>query len=815
MRLSRKFFLPFTSLHIYYVMRRTNFTIPNVFGTLLLVLLSGLLLGQSDTYRSTLASPLNAVSTEGEEGVLWTEDVAARTLTSSTYYSNDGQVKIRNSSRPINYYNEFNQLVPISTQLEKRNNTTWWAPNQPFPTFLHADGSMSLSTGNKTETISFGRNCKIDNQPVEFSLNEINETLIENVVPGVDKDIIFRENGVKYNYILREELNFNGDNLVFSEELDLPEGCKLIEDRSRGVQTEFGWSGSMQVIDQTGNVLATFYEALCYDGANQVAVASYRVKDMDGKIVLETVVSGEWLNSTDRVYPVVIDPIVTGPTTTWTGGSMPSCMIPSYNQDSILVNIPAGITITQLNVTASFYADPWTGAWMQDGAMYFSTDCANTSTFTITGPAGQTAGTAYLDYYNLYNPLTCCFPESCGPQSFYLSYHLGRSAWGTGCNTTYIRYDPLTTSWPFEAVVIGKTPESYGGQWSVPSASICADDCSISGVAYVYYGVAPYTFTHPWSNDTIVQGTNIGCGNGSTAAIMNLEIPNCPVFCDTVNTTLTVPPPTIIDACGVAVSGIPAEQVPLKPVPALNPIYDTLVCSGDPFVINLNSCIPGATLNWMENWSPGTGNIVDTITNNSGAVAITTYSASAEYNGCFSDTLSVPIYIQPLPIPSYTTNPDPVISNMDVNFTDASVFNGANGILWYYTFGDGQDSPDANPVHLYPNPGDYEVCLTVNDDAGCSNSICSVITVVPAELVAPNVVTANGDGTNDYLEFKYLEFYPGNHLTVVNRWGVTVFEKSGYTNDWSPTGHTEGIYYFLLKIDSQEKEYSGFFHLVK
>ena len=118
---------------------------------------------------------------------------------------------------------------------------------------------------------------------------------------------------------------------------------------------------------------------------------------------------------------------------------MPSCWIPAYNQDSILVTIPADVMVTELNVTASFYADPFTGAWMQDGAMYFSTDCDNTTTFTITGVPGQSAGTAYLDNFNLYNPLTCCFPESCNSQTFWLSFHLGRNFLGAGCNTTYIR----------------------------------------------------------------------------------------------------------------------------------------------------------------------------------------------------------------------------------------------------------------------------------------------------------------------------------------------------------------------------------------
>lgn len=96
------------------------------------------------------------------------------------------------------------------------------------------------------------------------------------------------------------------------------------------------------------------------------------------------------------------------------------------------------------------------------------------------------------------------------------------------------------------------------------------------------------------------------------------------------------------------------------------------------------------------------------------------------------------------------------------------------------------------------------------------DSICKNIIVAPAEVIAPNVLTVNGDEINDLLVFKYLEFYPDNSLVILNRWGDLIYEKSGYANDWDGSNYTEGTYFYLLKINGEEeKTYSGFFQLIK
>jgi len=69
---------------------------------------------------------------------------------------------------------------------------------------------------------------------------------------------------------------------------------------------------------------------------------------------------------------------------------------------------------------------------------------------------------------------------------------------------------------------------------------------------------------------------------------------------------------------------------------------------------------------------------------------------------------------------------------------------------------------------------------------------------------APNIFTPNGDGSNDFLHFNYLEFVPDNHLTVYNRWGNIIYETDGYQNSWSADGISDGTYYFILELNGQE-----------
>ncbi len=750
-------------------------------------------------------SALSQSQMDSSKQVNWMEVVEDRSIFSSSYKSDDGQVKIEYSKTPINYFNKENKLVPIDPTLTEmsKNTSVWAALNQPYPTFLYQKGAFGITLGEKVY-MRIGEKFMVNGSEIEGKCVQLSENRATQHFDelGFVRVLDFFENAVEYSYVLSEFSTTSNEKLTFDERLDLPPGF-----------TGSVEEGALIIRNADKQVVSTFHAPLCYDAEKEWILGAYSLIEKDNQRYVRLSVPSAWLSAPNRHYPVVIDPIVQGPTTVWNGGAMPSCILPNYNVDSIQCVIPAGVTVTGLFVTGSFYADPFTPAIMSQGEMKYSTTCGISQAFTITGATASLPGTAYLDSFNILSPLMCCFPESCNPQSFFLRMHLGRTGPGTGCNTTYIRYDPITTLWPFKAVVVGRTPEPYGSKWNVPATPICSNQCTVTGTAYVYYGVAPYTYTHPWSTQTVTQGQNNGCGTGANSFQFTLDIPNCPTYCDTTS-SLVVPPPVITDACGHVVMGIPADAVPLKITPQVAVIMDTLLCSGAPSTIALNSCVPNGLVSWSGNGQSGTGTFVDTIYNTTNSIAVIPYSAVTSENGCVSDTVHVNLYVEPLPTASFSSTPNPAIVAIPVDFADQS--QNYNGLLTYTWTLDGLPfSTDQNTTNTFFNPGEYTMCLAVESNSLCADSVCQLIQVVPATVIPPNVITANNDQINDLLEFKYLEFYPNNSLVVLNRWGNVVFEKVGYANDWDGDDLNAGTYFYTLIVNDGEQEYKGFIQIVR
>lgn len=85
-------------------------------------------------------------------------------------------------------------------------------------------------------------------------------------------------------------------------------------------------------------------------------------------------------------------------------------------------------------------------------------------------------------------------------------------------------------------------------------------------------------------------------------------------------------------------------------------------------------------------------------------------------------------------------------------------------------------------------------------------------------LVIPNVFTPNGDGVNETFEIPGLETSIANELTVMNRWGATVYQKKGYKNEWSGQGLNEGTYFYLLRVQftaGKWEVYKGYITLLR
>lgn len=103
----------------------------------------------------------------------------------------------------------------------------------------------------------------------------------------------------------------------------------------------------------------------------------------------------------------------------------------------------------------------------------------------------------------------------------------------------------------------------------------------------------------------------------------------------------------------------------------------------------------------------------------------------------------------------------------------------------------------------------YVVEITGPEGCTLLDSVFVEVATNPlASIPAIELITPNGDGKNDVLFFPNLGKFPGNTLTVWNRWGQAVYQKSGYQTDeerWAGDRNgqplPDGEYYYLLEVD--------------
>jgi len=66
-----------------------------------------------------------------------------------------------------------------------------------------------------------------------------------------------------------------------------------------------------------------------------------------------------------------------------------------------------------------------------------------------------------------------------------------------------------------------------------------------------------------------------------------------------------------------------------------------------------------------------------------------------------------------------------------------------------------------------------------------------------------NVSTPNGDGINDVLYIRNIDFYPNSTVKLFNRWGQMVYESADYQNDWSPASLEGGTYFCIVEVSGR------------
>ncbi len=150
--------------------------------------------------------------------------------------------------------------------------------------------------------------------------------------------------------------------------------------------------------------------------------------------------------------------------------------------------------------------------------------------------------------------------------------------------------------------------------------------------------------------------------------------------------------------------------------------------------------------------------------------------------------------------------------NGEVTWLSTVVENGVPPYGYYWQFGGWPDSDSilVTGMVLEPNLNNFVVSAADVCGKTIQSPIIRVYNQCP--LSTPNFITMNGDGTNDAFIVQHLEDFDKVELTVVNRWGITVFHSDDYQNDWkgldaSGNQLTSGVYFYTVTPSSEKYEY--------
>ncbi|MFH1005579.1 MAG: gliding motility-associated C-terminal domain-containing protein, partial [Bacteroidota bacterium] len=258
-------------------------------------------------------------------------------------------------------------------------------------------------------------------------------------------------------------------------------------------------------------------------------------------------------------------------------------------------------------------------------------------------------------------------------------------------------------------------------------------------------------------------------------------------------------------------------------LPILSSIGNTIICPGQSatlFASVINGVAP-----YSYYWSPSNtlnnANVQNPIAS---PIVATTYTVTVtDANECTANT-SGTVNIGIKPTGTFTWTPTLSCEGVSVQFNSSG---SQNVVSSYWDFGDGTNSSQQNPEHVFPYNSTYYVTLIVTNPP-CHDSIVDTMRVGDVNsfiAIAPaNVFTPNGDGMNDCFHLVVTGIASDLlqqciTMEVYDRWGIKVFESTQDKNCWDGrTPHKKeaiaGTYYYIAKF-GQAEPIHGFVELLR
>jgi gliding motility-associated-like protein len=156
--------------------------------------------------------------------------------------------------------------------------------------------------------------------------------------------------------------------------------------------------------------------------------------------------------------------------------------------------------------------------------------------------------------------------------------------------------------------------------------------------------------------------------------------------------------------------------------------------------------------------------------------------------------------------------------NVNLNITNESCINTHDGIASVLITGgvgpykitwSSDSSLNASTIDsLYP--GNYTVTVKAGNGLSSTSTFTILAGESPCLVKIYNGITPNGDGHNDTWVIDYINLFPGNQVSIYNRWGSEVWSASGYDNSkvvWKGDNSQgqplpDGTYFYIVNIGS-------------
>jgi hypothetical protein len=299
------------------------------------------------------------------------------------------------------------------------------------------------------------------------------------------------------------------------------------------------------------------------------------------------------------------------------------------------------------------------------------------------------------------------------------------------------------------------------------------------------------------ANDTIKVivdiNPNINLGNDSTLCLgNNLSLNPGPGFTaydwqdNSINGFFNVANPgkywvTVQNTCGSSTDTI---NISYKTIPTVNFGNDIRACTGTNILLNARSGF--SAYQWQDNSTDSTFGVI-----NSGKYWVRVQNIC----GFASDTIYVTLDINPnINLGNDTT----LCLGNNLSLNPGQGFTA-------YTWQDNSTNDSFNVV----NPGKYWV--NVQNTCGFATD---TISIELSELFIPNLITPNADNHNDSFEITNTNDAEIG-VEFLNIWGSPIYKNINYKNDWGGNNLDDGMYYYIITDKKCNKDYKGWFHVIK